>query len=755
MQLAQLLKRLEPDELRQLLARHGIQGASLDPSQLASTLAEPRRLSAALLEVNQFQLALLRWLAERERHEASWSDLLDELGGRVAESAVIHFCDDLRRLALADFKADRDDGWVATYSAVASSQYVTRGITLGVSLAGQSSDSLAAICRRLAVNPLPKTKLDRQRAIEALHTDHARLHVTVNALPPDARELFLWMLNRGGIADHNALALKLKDDYYAAISYVSRAFSGYGMPGTSKASPFIQLLDLALVVGVSSYGQNWAYASYFAIPVDVATAYAGTSVFDTVPLLPPPLESAEPTHPTMPDHTSLLRDLSHLRAFIALDRMEWKQDGEPYARSLQSFGKLVKAPTKDFGARLWDLARMVPVVEQIGYGEAGYQPVDMADAAPEDIIRDIVDGWLEMDRATYLGHYSVTAEPRSRVLSLLRSVPTDTWITRASFNATVAFFWPLVFPLTSGGIDGSPVADWSALYATLLGYGKDESGVEVFQVVSSAAEIVFPSDAGTDSVLPEWEETWVVQPDRTIITPPNAHPDSLLDLWGVADLIDNQGASIFRVSTESVSTALNRGTTPDELEGVFQRRSRTALPPTIERVIKDQAKRYGQIRVGTAVAYIRSDEPGMLEELSRSAKLNKLKIELLEPTVAVVKNADEATTIEALRKAGYLPVSATAARLGGGSEPTPLHAALPIPELEQTVREAVREVRLLRVAWNSNASGVVEAVVEPEACRRGRLTCYEVSMGDRYDIPLNQVIKLSLLSPREAEKYYR
>ena len=330
---------------------------------------------------------------------------------------------------------------------------------------------LHAMCQKLSIAPIPTTKAKRIEVITRCLTDHRFLVFLIASLPDESKELFEWISDRGGMADHNALAGKLGEGYYAAMSYVSRALTGWGATNAAKASPFIDLLERALVAGVSAYGNSWGYASYFAIPSDVATAYAGTSIFDTAPLVPPQLVSANPTETRLPNMTTLLRDLSHLRAFISLGRAEWRQDGEPYARSLQTLSKLISGPTKDYGSTLWKLAMEVPVVIPSGDREGGYIAADLSGARPDNLIRSLIQGWSEEPINSYYSDQYLPRDTHRRVLSLLPSLPLDVWIDRESFESLLSFFWPLLFNAKVKSSNKHISGEWAALYATVLGEG--------------------------------------------------------------------------------------------------------------------------------------------------------------------------------------------------------------------------------------------------------------------------------------------
>jgi hypothetical protein len=285
------------------------------------------------------------------------------------------------------------------------------------------------------------------------------------------------------------------------------------------------------------------------------------------------------------------------------------------------------------------------------------------------------------------------------------------------------------------------------LYSTVLGRATDQQGRELFQVQADGMDIAFSIGSDAPAKLPDWDASWVVQPDRTIMVPPNAHPDSILDLWKLADLVDNQGASIFRVSADSISGALNRGMTPEQITNLFAQHSRTPLPATIERVIRDQSERYGQVRVGTATAYLQVEDPEVLDEIVNNAKLNKIRIEVITPTIAVVQGVDAETTLANLRRAGYLPISARP------KTDTPQQESQSSDQIRRVLQQALDEVRLVKVQWRDTGISQVQLDIEPEYLSDSVLQGYLAGSDDMYQIPLTNITVARLLTDEETGQY--
>ena len=260
--------------------------------------------------------------------------------------------------------------------------------------------------------------------------------------------------------------------------------------------------------------------------------------------------------------------------------------------------------------------------------------------------------------------------------------------------------------------------------------------------------------------LPPWDDTWVVQADRSILAPPNAHPEALMELWQVANLESNQGASQFRVTAESIAAALNRGLKPAEIRKRLEKRSRVPIPPTVERLVGDQEQRYGRIKVGTARTYVRTDEPALLEELRRNSKLRGLDFREVAPGVAFVASNDPKAVLDTLRRAGYLPVmdaakKGTSTKLGGrqaGREGGRRTSGGEATSLLGMVRQAIREDRLLTATWvegRRERSGELE----PLDLHGREIHANNLENGEEVLVSLDAIVELELGEPLDDYDY--
>src|SRR5207237_9543482 len=93
---------------------------------------------------------------------------------------------------------------------------------------------------------------------------------------------------------------------------------------------------------------------------------------------------------------------------------------------------------------------------------------------------------------------------------------------------------------------------------------------------------------------------------------------------------------------------------------LLARHSRTPVPQPLSYLIDDMARRHGRIRVGTASAYIRCDDPAVVGELlaARAARTLRLR-RLATNSLAADANPEEALAV--LRHLGHAPAPESAA----------------------------------------------------------------------------------------------
>jgi hypothetical protein len=142
-----------------------------------------------------------------------------------------------------------------------------------------------------------------------------------------------------------------------------------------------------------------------------------------------------------------------------------------------------------------------------------------------------------------------------------------------------------------------------------------------------------------------------------------------------------------------VRRALDAGRSAADLLELFQTRSATPVPQSLNYLIEDVARRHGRLRGGAAAAFLRCDDPVLLTELLAHPVAARCGLRRLAPTV-LVSPLSLAALLEEVRGAGFLPVAegadgevvdlrAGARRAKVRAQPTRRATAPPTPSAEQ------------------------------------------------------------------------
>ena len=157
------------------------------------------------------------------------------------------------------------------------------------------------------------------------------------------------------------------------------------------------------------------------------------------------------------------------------------------------------------------------------------------------------------------------------------------------------------------------------------------------------------------AILPTAASTGTFGSDLTVMVAgaPTAAAAQLLD--ACADRESRGQASIWRLSPASVRRAFDNGWAAEPLTKALQDMTSTPLPQTLTYLIGDVERRHGHLQVAAAGCCVVSQDTALLTEVCAARPLRHLGLRLLAPTVALAA-ADRATTLAALRTAGYMPI---------------------------------------------------------------------------------------------------
>jgi hypothetical protein len=159
--------------------------------------------------------------------------------------------------------------------------------------------------------------------------------------------------------------------------------------------------------------------------------------------------------------------------------------------------------------------------------------------------------------------------------------------------------------------------------------------------------------------LPEPVHHVLLQGDLTAIAPGPLPVELARELASMADPESQGAATVYRFSAASIRRALDAGRTAAELHDTLAKYAATSVPQPLTYLIDDVARKHGQLRAGAATAYLRCDDPTLLDAVLADRRAAGLGLRRLAPTVAIAKQPVR-TIVDTLRELGYPPVPETA-----------------------------------------------------------------------------------------------
>ncbi|MEO3787102.1 helicase-associated domain-containing protein [Actinocorallia sp. B10E7] len=289
---------------------------------------------------------------------------------------------------------------------------------------------------------------------------------------------------------------------------------------------------------------------------------------------------------------------------------------------------------------------------------------------------------------------------RRETLEVLEALPEG--LAPAEESVLRALAWR--HPRRTGGLHDR-IVSWTLHEAAFL-------GVTGFGAAASYAGALL---AGEDlaetlgALLPEPVDQVMLQADLTAVAPGPLVPDLARELALAADVESKGGATVYRFTPESVRRALDAGRTVSDLLDLLARHSSTPVPQPLAYLVEDVGRRHGRLRIGTALSYVRCDDPAALDEILADRRAATLRLYRLAPTV-LASRLSRQELLEALRSVGFSPVPESAE---GGLVVTRLDArraepaARPPAEHEQLVDEqvAAAAIRALRAGEEAASVG--------------------------------------------------
>lgn len=657
--------------------------------QLASRPAIVDRLQR--LDHLAFQLTVLACV----HHGTLTREQALQEAGAEAQALLETAAEQLRQLVLAD----RQDAWLRLLPGV-TDVIELPGRRLRDMLEQGHAEALGAALRHLGERPLPASKAARVELLERCLRDRSRLESLLSGLSSEQAAVFRLVVEHGGRIDLDLLSTALDVDLGLLAMLAADPYRMLSRR-VPVDDPLRGLSERALLmIDLDRYEA--------VVPLDIVVALTGR-VFANWPV--PPEVDHQPLHdpgPALPGVVTLV------------DAVLQRLQAQP-AAALKAGGigvRELRSIAKALGVELGrvtlatTLAIELDLLGTIVTGTSGRnrQPdeawtttVHLESYRADPPMRrwaQLVLAWKHaelLDEAEglperielYPERWDDLPELRDILLDTLASLPPGVGVGLDDLARLVTYRHPtrprlsqyegVIAALRELGV----VTPTGPVGLSALGRALVSDGV-------AAAEVLMPASV----------DTFVVQPDLSVVAPPDLDAAVLVHLSRYAVLESEAGARLLRLDEVRIAQAFDDGEDADQVLAFLTEHSSAALPQNVEHLVRDLARRHGQLRVGAASSYLVCDDPVLLTDALR---VRAAKLRQVAPTVAV-SSLSRAKLLAALAGKGLMPVAedASGATLTTRRElGTPLQhtmGPLDLPEHGGLLRTGISDQDLLDLA---------------------------------------------------------
>lgn len=275
--------------------------------------------------------------------------------------------------------------------------------------------------------------------------------------------------------------------------------------------------------------------------------------------------------------------------------------------------------------------------------------------------RVLVDAWSRTPR-----YFARSAEPGAHVLGPEAdsgSAPTlRAQVIRLAVEAglgvavdvdtlTAAVGWHRPRLARGAGTELSTLVGWTWREAAWLGLSS------LAAVSSFAQAVVSPADPLPDRLVqlfPEPVDRIIVQSDLTAVAPGPLQHAIAVELRLLADQESRGGGGVYRFSAESLRRGFDAGWSSAQMRAWLEQHSTTGVPQPLAYLIDDLARRYGSIRVGSALSYVRTEDETQLAAVLAHPDAAVLGLRTVAPGM-LVSGADPYEVVAFLRGLGHTP----------------------------------------------------------------------------------------------------
>jgi hypothetical protein len=274
--------------------------------------------------------------------------------------------------------------------------------------------------------------------------------------------------------------------------------------------------------------------------------------------------------------------------------------------------------------------------------------------------RAVADAWLQGGR-----HFSRSTEPGAHVLGPEADAPQAPvlrrLVMRLAVEAGVGVRVELDSLTEAVRWHYPQAARSSTTLATLVGWTWREAGwlglTSLGAVSTYAAAVLAPQEPLPPALVdlfPAPVDKIIVQADLTAVAPGPLPHTLAADLRMLADQESRGGGGVYRFSAGSLRRGFEAGWSSAEMHDWLAGHSATGVPQPLAYLIDDMARQYGSIRVGSAVSYLRVEDPTQVAALLAAPEAPALGLRAIADGV-LLATAEAAELVDFLRRHGHSP----------------------------------------------------------------------------------------------------
>ena len=173
--------------------------------------------------------------------------------------------------------------------------------------------------------------------------------------------------------------------------------------------------------------------------------------------------------------------------------------------------------------------------------------------------------------------------------------------------------------------------------------------------------------------FPALDQTFVVQGDQTVISPPSLDPEVRSRLEAIAVLTSDSSVRVYRLDPSKIASELSGTETASTIIEFLGEHSSVPLPPSIDQLIHDTERQRGGLTIAAATTIVTASD---VLGLAAAVRVKAAALTLIAPTVAV-SHLTPARVTAALRAKGLAPTVTGSTAATVTSKPLQRHAAKP------------------------------------------------------------------------------